>query len=175
MPGNFEFRDLTDETRRIMLAELADDEKEKSLYYSVCFSATGPRLYPQLMRAAMETYDEAWLAQELLDQGCFGERYTDKTGQDRKVASNAHTLFAQSEFNRFYCRALCLQAIADTSIRLTIYRARESSFQREGSMEKEDHLVVAQEVLDSLRGSVDEVSLFGRPDVGSGLSLWIQR
>lgn len=171
MPGNFEFRNLTQETRSMMLTEVDSDQASGVLYPSACFNETGPGIYPVLLREAITSFEEAWLGDQLRTKGCFGERYVDSNGKDSKVPTNAHERFAQGEFNRFYIRSLCLQALSNPDKRLIVYRARESSFKRPESEAKIGKTVSAQEVLDDLRTSIGTGTFFGVPEANSGLSL----
>src|SRR5713226_2294183 len=107
MPGDFDFRNLTPEVRECMLREIDQDIADGVLVLSKRFTEAGSLGYPPLLRSAATDSNEAWLGNALI--GSFTAMEL-SAGKSKKVASNAHTLFAQCEFNRFYCRGLCFYA-----------------------------------------------------------------
>lgn len=173
MPGDFQFRDLTDETRQLMVEEIEADVAEELLYPSQCFNSHGHTIYPALLLEAARQHDESWLAVELGSQGAFdfGGKYVTTSGKEATVPKNAHTRLAQSEFNRFYVRALCIRAIGIPGSALVIYRARESSFPRQESEDKIGEAIDPNATLDDLRKSIGASPFFGMPEVLSGLSV----
>src|SRR5882672_8344012 len=100
------------------------------LVLSKRFTDAGNIGYPSLLRSAATDYDEAWLGERLI--GSFNAMEL-SAGRWKKVGRNASTLFAQGEFNRFYCRGLCLYAKGNPGNSIRIYRARQSSNPRPGS------------------------------------------
>ena len=86
------------------------------------------------------------------------------------MPSNASTLLSQSEFNRYYIRAICLKAITAGEEFVTIYRARESSWSRPESEARIGAKILAKELLEDLRNSIGiEPKLL--PEINSGLSV----
>lgn len=67
------------------------------------------------------------------------------------MPKNAAIILAQSEFNRFYIRGLCLRAINENIDTLKIYRARESSQKRPKSEAKIGTCINARELLEDIR------------------------
>ena len=65
MPGDFEFRNLTAETRECMLREIEQDIADDVLVKSKRFTEAGSTGYPPLLRSAASEYNEAWLAESL--------------------------------------------------------------------------------------------------------------
>ena len=92
-------------------------------------------------------------------------------GKTKKVPNNAHTLFAQCEFNRFYCRGLCSYALGNPNNGIPIYRARQSSKPRLESEAKLGRMLDAAVVLKDLRNHLATDVEFGLPEINSGLSL----
>ncbi|HEX3143912.1 MAG TPA: hypothetical protein VHQ64_08070 [Pyrinomonadaceae bacterium] len=92
-------------------------------------------------------------------------------GKTKAVPRNAHTLFAQCEFNRFYCRGLCCYAIGNPVNGIRIYRARQSSKPRPQSEAKIGRLLDPNIVLKDLRDHLATDVEFGLPEINSGLSL----
>ena len=133
MPGDFDFRDLTAEVRQHMLAEIDQDIADGVLVMSKRFTDEGAAGYPPLLRSAGSENDEAWLAERLI--GSFNATEL-SGGKIKDVPHNANILFAQGEFNRFYCRALCLFVLANPGYSIRVYRARQSKKPRRESEAK---------------------------------------
>lgn len=168
MPGHFDFRNLTLELRQCMLREIDQDIADDVLYYSKRFTDAGRTAYPPFLRNAASDYNEEWLAQRLV--GSFIDQEL-AAGKWKPVPCNAHTLVAQCEFNRFYCRGLCVHVLDNPQHNLRIYRARQSSKPRPQSEAKIGSTVVAHVVLDDLRKRIGTDVEFGLPEINSGLSL----
>jgi hypothetical protein len=168
MPGDFDFRNLTPEVRECMLREIDQDIADDVLYCSKRFTEAGRIGYPPLLRSAATDYNEAWLAERLV--GFFNE-WELAAEKPKRVRRDAHTLFAQSEFNRFYCRGICLYAIENPDNVVRIYRGRESSKPRPQSEAKIGGTVVADVVLKDLQNRIGTDVEFGMPEINSGLSL----
>jgi len=168
MPGDFNFRDLTPGTREYMLREIDDDIADGVLVLSTRFTDTGNIGYPPLLRSAASDYNEAWLGGRLI--GSFNAMEL-SAGKTKKVPSNAHTLFAQCEFNRFYCRGVCSYALGNPNNGIRIYRARQSSRPRPESEAKVGRILDAAVVLKDLRNHLATDVEFGLPEINSGLSL----
>ncbi len=124
----FNFKNLDDQTRLLMLKESESDLAKGVLYLSKRFSENGKRLYPELLKEAITSGDQETLAIKLKNLDCFLESEERKTKNGivmAKVPENANETFSESEFNRFYIRALCLRAI-ETRQLIKVYRARFS-------------------------------------------------
>jgi len=172
MPGDFDFRNLTAEVRQHMLAEIDQDIADDVLVKSTRFTDEGVAGYPPLLRSAAHEHDEAWLAQCLL--GSFNTTEL-SAGRLKAVPHHAHTLFAQSEFNRFYCRAVCLYALANPDYIIRVYRARQSKNPRPESEAKLGKILDATSVLKDLRNHLATDVEFGPNEIFSGLSLELVR
>jgi len=168
MPGDFDFRNLTSEIREWMLREIDQDMTDGVLVLSKRFTKTGGTGYPPLLRSAASDYNEAWLAQQLI--GSFLDMEM-SAGKPKKVPSNAHTLFAQCEFNRFYCRGVCVHSVNNPSNGIRVYRARDSKIPRPESEAKIGRILDAAVVLRDLRDHLATDVEFGLPEINSGLSL----
>ncbi len=168
MPGDFNFRNLTPALRAYMLREIDQDIADNVLYLSKRFSDAGRVGYPPLLRSATTDYNEPWLAERLV--GSFNAMEL-SAGKPKPVAGNAHTLLAQCEFNRFYCRGICSYVIENPDNVVRIYRARESSKPRLQSEAKIGRTIVADLVLNDLRNRIGTDVEFGMPEINSGLSL----
>lgn len=168
MPGDFNFRNLTPDVRECMLREIEQDITDGVLVCSKRFTDAGRVGYPSLLRTAATNYNEAWLGERLI--GSFNKTQL-SAGKQIKVARNAHTLFAQCEFNRFYCRGLCSYALGKPHNGIRVYRARESSKPRPESEVKLGRILDAKAVLEDLRNHLATDVEFGVPEINSGLSL----
>lgn len=172
MPGDFDFRNLTAEVRQHMIAEIDNDIAEDVLVTSTRFTDEGVAGYPPLLRSAAREHEEAWLAQSIL--GLFiAEELS--AGKLKAVPRNAHTLFAQCEFNRFYCRAICLYVLANPDHIIKVYRARQSKNPRPESEAKLGKILDAATVLKDLRNRLATDVEFGPNEINSGLSLELVR
>lgn len=168
MPGDFDFRNLTPEVRECILGEIDRDIADGVLVPSTRFTDAGRIGYPPLLRSAATNYNEAWLAECLI--GSFNATEL-SAGKPKAVPRNAHTLFAQCEFNRFYCRGLCSYALANPNNGIRIYRARQSSKPRAESEAKLGRMLDAALVLKDLQDHLATDVEFGTPEINSGLSL----
>jgi hypothetical protein len=164
MPGDFDFRNLTPEVRECMLREIDQDIADGVLVLSKRFTESGSVGYPPLLRSAAIDYNEAWLGEHLIGSFVAIEL---SAGKPKKVASNALTLLAQCEFNRFYCRGLCFYAIGNPHIGIRIYRARKSSKPRPQSEAKLGRMLVPKVVLKDLRDHLATDVEFGLPEINS--------
>jgi len=168
MPGDFDFRNLTPEMREFMLREIEQDIADDVLVLSKRFTGTGSIGYPGFLRSAASDHNEAWLAEHLI--GSFNPTEL-SAGKAKAVPRNAHTLFAQCEFNRFYCRAVCSYVLSNPNDGIRIYRARESKIPRPESEAKLGRILDAATVLKDLRERLATDVEFGLPEINSGLSL----
>ena len=169
--GMFDFLDLDQETRQLMLEELELDLERNSLYPSKRFNAVGIAIYPDILRAAITSGTESTLASELRASDAFAE-FELRKGKPVKVAVTAATTFAEGEFNRYYCRAICRKAVARGNNSVEIYRARESASPRSSSQELLGQHLPATTLLDDLRTNPGVDTALGLPPgPNSGLSV----
>lgn len=89
---------------------------------------------------------------------------------EKAVPSNAAELLAEGEFNRYYCRALCLRAIAEKR-NLTVYRGRQSDNPRPESEAWVGKQVDPNALLKDLRENTGGEPVMGLPSVNSGLTV----
>lgn len=170
----FDFKNLDEVTRKLMLDEVKRDIANNQLYFSRRFNETGEKFYPEILRKALTSGDEQSLANDLKENNCFKtheERKT-KTGVTQaKIPETAHTTFAESEFNRFYIRALCVRAI-EAKQPLIVYRARHSDNPRQESEKIIGSEINPNKLLDDLRSSIGVDTALGLPPgPNSGLTV----
>jgi hypothetical protein len=124
----FHLVNLDERTRELMLEEVEYDVARNQLHISPFLSGQGQRDYPSLLREAIEHGDAESLAESLR-----GHRRIARTLHRRKptggytivtVPKTAAQTLAESEFNRYYIRALCRRALAEGVKELIVYRAK---------------------------------------------------
>jgi hypothetical protein len=168
--------DLDKRTRELMLAEMEYDVARNQLHISPFLSGQGQRDYPNLLREAIESGDETTLAAALNEQRRIERAMPRKQqkGGFQLVASpyTAADTVAESEFNRYYIRALCRRAIEDGIPELVVYRARPATNPRPESEALVETAVGPAELLADLRAHPGEATALGIPaGPNSGISV----
>lgn len=170
----FQFEDLNARTRELMLQEIDADIESGRLYPSKRFTDLGHEKYPELLRDAVAKGDESTLTKQLTYPEYFlSHETTSRNGKKivAKVPSNAPSLIAEGEFNRFYMRALCRRAM-DEGVKLQVYRARASAVHREISDELVARYISPDELLNDLRKNVGLATFLNvPPGPNSGMSI----
>ena len=171
------FENLDDRTRQLMVAEMEYDIVNNALHISPFLSGQGQRDYANLLRQAIESGDDETLAQDLRRH-----RRLIKTLPRRKpkggyaIAStpeNAAEMLSESEFNRYYIRAVARRAIEDGIPELVVYRAKPVNSPRPESEALVETTISPEELLEDLRAHPgDEPPSLGVPSgPNSGLSV----
>lgn len=167
--AKFNFLNLDEETRQLMHSEIKLDSEQQNLYISERLNDIGHRNYESYLIKSVLSGDEESLEQLLDINTHFNPIYL-RQEKPVRMPSNASTLLSQSEFNRYYIRAICLRAINIGKDVVQIYRARESSWSRPESEAKIGKFILAKDLLEDLRNSIGkEPTLF--PEINSGLSI----
>jgi hypothetical protein len=167
---------LDERTRQLMLEELQYDLARSQLYLSPYLSGQGVHDYPDLLRRAMETGNDETLAEDLRKlrrvERSFQKRKPGGGYQTVTVPSNAAEVVAQSEFNRYYIRAVARRAIEQGIPELVVYRARPAAQPRTASEARVETTVDPRALLEDLRTHPGERGDLGVPaGPGSGLSV----
>jgi hypothetical protein len=162
--------------RALMRTEIDRDIAAGTLYISDNLNPQGTSSYPQLLKDAVSTGTDDSLATAIrpvlnshekprrLKSGGFS--------QPPIMRSNAHEMLAEGEFNRFYIRAVCLNAIQNGATTVEIYRAKSVQTPRAQSTAKIGTRVDAQRLLDDLRANPGVDTALGLPPgPNSGLSV----
>ena len=171
------FENLDDRTRQLMLDEMEYDVANNQLHISPFLSGQGQRDYANLLREALQSGDDEKLAESLRDHRRILRtlpRRNPKGGYSISTTpENAAQVLAESEFNRYYIRALARRAIADGISELVIYRAKPVSNPRPESEARVETTLSPQQLLDDLRSHPgDEPPTLGVPSgPNSGLSV----
>ncbi len=159
---------LDEQTRQLMLAEVEYDEVRNQLHISPFLSGQGQRDYPSLLRDAITNGDETTLTETLQKQRRIDRTLTrrDPRGGYAIVSSprTAAATLAESEFNRYYIRALCRRAIAAGIPELIVYRAKSATKPRPASETLVETTVDPATLLEDLRQHTgDELPELGIP------------
>ncbi len=172
----FNFVNFDDQTRKLMLDEVDYDINNHQLYFSKRFNDNGIRYYPDLLKKSITNGDEQSLAIALKANDCFKEQEERRTKSGvtmAKVPETANQTLAESEFNRFYIRALCIRAINSGQL-LKIYRARHSDNPRSESELMIGKTIDAEKLLTDLRTNIGVDTALGLPPgPNSGLTVKI--
>ena len=123
----YNFLDINKEIRNLMKEEVLSDLNKGILSKSARFNNEGNSRYSDILLKNIENGDEKTLSSELVRLFKKKETSHDKKGNiiEKDVPSDANETFANTEFNRFYMRALCVFALKNNK-NLEIYRAKES-------------------------------------------------
>ncbi|NYS43031.1 hypothetical protein F2S88_30545, partial [Pseudomonas syringae pv. actinidiae] len=134
------------------------------------------KTWVKLLEDAIRSHSDEWLAQQLLQQGLLLQYESKKkpTGgfTQAKVPVNAHEMLAEGEFNRFYIRGVCIEAISRGDDNVIVYRAKEVGNPRPESAAKIGKRVPPRQLLEDLRNSIGTDTALGLPQgPNSGLSV----
>jgi hypothetical protein len=171
------YQNLDERTRQLMLAEMDYDIAHNQLHISPLLSGQGQRDYTNLLRDALQSGNDETLAESLR-----AHRRLIKTQPRRKptggfslaaTPENAAEVLAESEFNRYYIRALARRAIEDGISELVVYRAKPARNPRPESESRVETTLPPEDLLADLRSHTgDEIPSLGVPSgPNSGLSV----
>jgi hypothetical protein len=170
------YESLDDAARQQMIVELELDLSQGRLYQSPRLTEAGLVGWPDLLREASKQYDDSWLAGELRSRGYLRTHEIKKKPKggttNAKVPVTAADTLAEGEFNRLYCRGVCLVAIASGEIDVEVYRGKSVKNPRPASELLIGTRLPAKRLLDDLRMSQGvEPALGIPPGPNSGLSI----
>lgn len=168
-------QNLDEETRKYMAEEIALDIQQGKLFTGTRLSPQGIEEYPQLLKTAVKSGTDASFTEALGTPGKFKatEIRNTKTGTvTAKVPVTAPQTLGEGEFNRFYCRGLCLRAIASGITSVQVYRAKQVENARSASEAIIGQSFDPQSLLEDLRINIGTDTAFGLPaGPNSGLSI----
>lgn len=139
---------------------------------SAYFTETGAAEWKELLQAACQSGDDATLASQLRATHLRTHHSFLRKGRpvNARVPATAAKTIAESNFSRFYLRALCRMALARGIPTVVGYRAMDVERPRPGSQEKIGLAFDAKIVLADLRATMDCEPEHGMPPgVGSGI------
>lgn len=171
-----EYPNLTQETRNLMVSEIDRDIADTTFGQELKrLTLQGEKLWPTLLKEAATNYEDGWLERTLNERGlleAFETRHyaSGKVGQVKVPYTAAQTL-SEGEFNRYYMRALCLQAIAGQK-NLRVRRAKPVANPRPESEAKIGWSPDPTALLNDLRANIAFDTNLGLPaGPNSGLSV----
>src|SRR6266404_2970542 len=162
----FHFRDLNEETRRLMLEEIESDAQTNTVYFGRRLTENGIRDWPALLRETAQQHTPEWLTQQLKTSGRIkATESSHYKGRQiiKDVPWNAAEMLAEGEFNRFYIRAICLTALANGFASVIAYRAKAVSVPRSESVKAIGTSIDAQKLLEDLRTNQGKNTIYGLP------------
>jgi hypothetical protein len=171
------FENLDERTRQLMLDEMEYDIAHHQLHISPFLSGQGQRDYEGLLREALQSGSDETLAESLRQHRrllrTLPRRNPNGGYSIAATAENAAQVLAESEFNRYYIRALARRALEDGISELVIYRAKPVATPRPESEARIETSLSPQELLEDLRAHPgDERPSLGVPSgPNSGLSV----
>lgn len=175
------FEDLDAITRKFMLDEIRADIQADKVYRSSYLTQSGQGNWPDLVLAAATSGNDDSLAHSASGQFNSTTQRRKPKGFGYYTASvpvNAAQTLAESEFNRYFVRGLCLRALDQGIQRLEVYRAKPVMQPRAESESKIGLLVDPQTVLIDVRASQSDgvqTALGIPPGPGSGITIRIPK
>lgn len=162
--------------RGAIVRELERDQQNGTLYISPRLTVEGAQAWPQILREAMGSHEDEWIASTLRDRGYMKaeEQRAKPTGgiTTAKVPHTAPDTLAEGEFNRFYARGLCVQVLESGGTEVEVYRGKEVASPRPESEAMIGRRLPAQQLLEDLRSSPGvEPALGLPPGPNSGLTI----
>lgn len=156
--------------RQHMVAEIQADIARDELYYSKFLTPEGRQQWQTLLVEAAQHHDEAWLAEQLRgDDVAFPQiSSTDSRGYNRTLKFQPETL-ADSEFNRYYIRGLCLYAMERHVPYIITYRAKEVHH----PLSPVDTQIAPHDLLEDLRTHKEQTELGVPSNPNSGISVML--
>lgn len=150
MPLNFTELDAT--TRAIMRREFDTEQSDAGRYLPTSLNAVGLAAWPGLMRAAVDSGDDATLRDSLLQNPSFF--YTSiatKKGPRLVNFDQAATRLATSEFNTLYVRGLAARLLGEEIEFVQVYRAAPATFTVASCARHEGAIARAEDVYEGHR------------------------
>lgn len=170
------YEHLDDRTRQSMRKEVDLDLSIGLLYISSRLNSEGIEKYPSLLEEAIQSHEDAWLADQLRCTNCMNatEKRKKRGGgfSTVKVPITAPDTLAEGEFNRFYVRGLCVSALEDGLTEVIVCRGKQVSQPRPESEATIGKRISAKMLLEDLRKSQGvEPALGLPPGPNSGLTV----
>ena len=171
------FENLDDRTRQLMLEEMEYDIANHQLHISPFLSGQGQRDYENILRDALQSGNDETLAESLREHRrilrTLPRRNPTGGYSIAATAENAAQVLAESEFNRYYIRALARRALEEGIPELVVYRAKPVTTPRPESEARIETSLSPQDLLEDLRAHTgDERPSLGVPSgPNSGLTV----
>lgn len=170
----WQFEALNASTRACMMSEYDKDVADGRVYYTDRLSAVGRGHYLRLLREAIERGSPDTFAAALDASNVFNETEERRTKSGpiiARVPRTASNTLADGEFNRYYIRAICIEA-GRRGKQVEAYRARASENPRSESEAIIGRRFAPTKILDDLRSSIGVEAALGVPaGPNSGISV----
>lgn len=161
--------------RQYMINELEGDIAQGRLYISPRLSVPAAARWPEMLRVALANGSPATLVTELSRPGILNEyltRITKKGPIQARVPVDAAETLAEGEFNRFYARGVCRQAVQNHDAAVEVYRAKVVANPRAESQAKIGARISPADLLVDLQTNPGVDTALGIPGgPNSGLSV----
>ena len=149
------FEELDDTTRRYMSQEFEAEIASSNPYLGKNLSAEGRTVFPELMREAINTGNEATLGASLNRADLWNEVETYKRNgvvRERRInVRQASERLALTEFNTWYVRGLASRLIDEGVTHCQAYRAAEPKWEPAVCTAHEDKVFTVQEIYEGHR------------------------
>jgi len=165
--ADFNFLNLTDSVRELMNNEIELDISKNRLFISNRLNVDGKVKYSSILIESVKESSKVELAMKISN---FLNEKEIVNGKEKIVPKHAASLLSQGEFNRFYIRAVCLEALKNGDEYVEIYRGRQSSWARQESELKIGKHLNVNELLEDLRTNIGRTPK-SLPEVNSGLTV----
>jgi hypothetical protein len=170
------YENLDKRTREFMIKELELDISSGKLYISTRLNSVGKANWADILKEAIQNYNDDWLADQLLKRGYMRTHEKRRTRSGgitiAKVPATATQTLAEGEFNRFYARGLCARAIKDGIPDVEVYRGKQVRQPRPVSQAMIGKRIAAKALIKDLRKSQGvEPALKIPPGPNSGLTI----
>lgn len=174
------YDNLDSTSREYMIQELDLDITNERLYISPHLNSTGQERWPVLLREAVSSNNDDWLAQHLRDLNCLNLHLTKNYSSGRTtmvtMPVNAYETLAEGEFNRFYMRGLCSRAIAEGISEVEVYRGKMVARPQIESESPIGRMFPALRILKDLRANIGLETIMGIPGgPNSGITVRLPR
>lgn len=154
-----------------MAAEHDRDSSTGSVHHSTVLNATGRARWSTILREAIDHGNPEQLAHKL-QYGMLKTENVSHTGHSYRVNARFYSnMIGESEFNRYYIRAVCLLAIERGIEHVVVYRAKQVDSPRPESERLRGKRIRAVDLLDDLRRNIGRETEYGVPKPNSGLSV----
>jgi len=171
----FFFEELDETTRGLMLAEFEADLAAGKLTVNDGLTETGRSKYPDLLRQAIAEGDSDKFGESLRHREYWKSdaQHIWKEGEGpNPLAHGRVEVYAESQFNLYYMRALCRKLLSENVTHAVVYQAKSVENAGVFGNVAPGDLVPCTIVLEELRSPPSLPAVVGIPiDAASGISL----
>ncbi|WP_158700948.1 hypothetical protein [Phytohalomonas tamaricis] len=159
------YENLDNVVRAFMYQELKNDIASSMFFINPRLNGKGVLCWPELLGEAVMHHDDEWLTHEIRQQGLLNateQRRTPSGGMSNaRIPDSAADTLAESDFNRYYVRGLCLQVMAEGQRDVEVYRGKAVKEPRAESLLMIGKRLQAEQLLEALRHSSGHEAVLG--------------